>query len=223
MKIMNSSSGSSSTYFDVYVGNLAISTSEKVLKELFSQAGDISSVWIKDTCYRQYTYAFVTFYNLQDVKKACEVFNNQNLDGLIIKVSLSIKIQQRLSGSVRKKTENASIICEHLPKREGKQELEKEERLRQILRQNLTKYQADAFKNALTEMKAVAPKQNCNLIKNEAEKVDIPTLESIVIRYHEPFKKHVLFKEVDFDLSNNKVLKEENENYFKILANCHNI
>ena len=174
--------------------------------------------------YTQYTYAFVTFHNLQDAKKACEVFNNQNLDGLIIKVSLSIKIQQRLSGSVRKKTENASIICEHLPKREGKQELEKEERLRQILRQNLTKYQADAFKNALTEMKAVAPKQNCNLIKNEAEKVDIPTLESIVIRYHEPFKKHVLFKEVDFDLSNNKVLKkEENKNYFKILANCHNI
>ena len=72
-------------------------------------------------------------------------------------------------------------------------------------------------------MKAVAPKQNCNLIKNEAEKVDIQTLESIVIRYHEPFKKHVLFKEVDFDLSNNKVLKEENKNYFKILANCHNI
>ena len=45
-----------------------------------------------------------------------------------------------------------------------------------------------------------------------------------MIRYHEPFKKHVLFKEVDFDLSNNKVLKkEENENYFKILANCRNI
>ena len=129
---MNSSSGSSSSYFDVYVGNLAISTSEKV-----SQAGDISSVWIKDTCYRQYTYAFVTFYNLEDAKKACEVFNNQNLDGLIIKVSLSIKTQQRLSSSVRKKTENASILCEHLPKREGKQELKKEERLRQILRQNL--------------------------------------------------------------------------------------
>ena len=61
MKIMNSSS---SSYFDVYVGNLAISTSEKVLKELFSQAGDIVSVLIKDTYHTQYTYAFVTFYNL---------------------------------------------------------------------------------------------------------------------------------------------------------------
>ena len=54
MNSSSSSSSSSSSYFDVYVGNLAISTSEKVLKELFSQAGDISSVWIKDTCYRQY-------------------------------------------------------------------------------------------------------------------------------------------------------------------------
>ena len=113
---MNSSS-SSSSYFDVYVGNLAISTSEKVLRELFSQAGDILSVWIKDTCHRKYTYAFVTFYNLKDARNACEILNNQNLDGLIIKVSLSIKTEQRLSGSVRKKTQDASILCESLPKR----------------------------------------------------------------------------------------------------------
>ena len=219
-----------SSYFDVYIGNLAILTSEKHLKELFSQAGDVLSVWIKDTCHRKYTYAFVTFYNLKDARKAFEVFNNQKLDGLIIKVSLSIKTQQRLSGSVRKKTENANILCEHLPKREGKEGLKKEARLRQILRKNLTKYQAEdehfigTFKNALTEMKAIPPKESHDLIKNRAEKIDIATLESIVIRYHEPFKKHVLFKEVDFDLSNNNVpKKEENENYFKILANCHNI
>ena len=72
-------------------------------------------------------------------------------------------------------------------------------------------------------MKTISPK-GYDIMKNRAEKVDIETLESIVIRYHEPFKKHVLFKEADFDLSNNKVLKkEENENYFKILANCRNI
>ena len=219
-----------SSYFDVYIGNLAILTSEKHLKELFSQAGDVLSVWIKDTCHRKYTYAFVTFYNLKDARKAFEVFNNQKLDGLIIKVSLSIKTQQRLSGSVRKKTENANILCEHLPKREGKEGLKKEARLRQILRKNLTEYQAEdehfrgTFKNSLTEMKAIPPKESHALIKNRAEKIDIATLESIVIRYLEPFKKHVLFKEVDFDLSNNKVLKkEENKNYFKILANCHNI
>ena len=117
-----------------------------------------------------------------------------------------------------------------MPKREGKEGLKKEARLRQILRKNLTEYQAEdehfrgTFKNSLTEMKAIPPKESHALIKNRAEKIDIATLESIVIRYLEPFKKHVLFKEVDFDLSNNKVLKkEENKNYFKILANCHNI
>ena len=106
-----------SSYFDVYIGNLAILTSEKHLKELFSQAGDVLSVWIKDTCHRKYTYAFATFYNLKDARKACEILNNQNLDGLIIKVSLSIKTEQTLSGSVRKKTQDASILCESLPKR----------------------------------------------------------------------------------------------------------
>ena len=47
-------------------------------------------------------------------------------------------------------------------------------------------------------MKTISPK-GYDVMKNRAEKVDIETLESIVIRYHEPFKKHVLFKEVDFD------------------------
>ena len=193
-----------SSYFDVYVGNLAISTSEKHLKKLFSQAGDVLSVWIKDTCHRKYTYAFVTFYNLKEARKACEILNIQNLDGLIIKVSLSIKTEQRLSGSVRKKTQDASILCESLPKREGKEGLKKEAQLRKILRKNLTECQAKderfigTFKNALTEMKTISPK-GYDIMKNRAEKVDIETLESIVIRYHEPFKKHVLFKEVDFD------------------------
>ena len=93
-----------------------------------------------------------------------------------------------------KKTENANILCEHLPKREGKEGLKKEARLRQILRKNLTEYQAEdehfigTFKNALTEIKAIPPKESHDLIKNRAEKIDIATLESIVIRYHEPFK-----------------------------------
>ena len=117
---------------------------------------------------------------------------------------MSIKTEQRLSGSVRKKTQDASILCESLPKREGKEGLKKEALLRKILRKNLTECQAKderfigTFKNALTEMKTISPK-GYDIMKNRAEKVDTETLESIVIRYHEPFKKHVLFKEVDFD------------------------
>ena len=64
----------------------------------------------------------------------------------------------------------------------------------------------------------------CDLIKHKGEEVDIETLESIVIRYHQPVKKHILLKDVDFDLSNNQTLnKKENKDYFKILAFSHNV
>ena len=210
------------SYFDVYLGNLSISTSEEHLMQLFSQFGEVSRVWIKDT-HRKFTYGFVTFYNLNDAKKACEVFNNQNLDGLILKVNISIKTQERLGGAVRKKTKETSILSEHLPKKEGSEGIKKEKLLRDILQHKIRKYQNDdsnfiqTFKNALTEMKVVAPKVSCPLIRNSSEKADLETLESIVLRYHEPVKKNYLFKAIDFDLSNGKLLKtEENENYFKI-------
>ena len=105
--------------YDVYVGNLSVSTSEKQLSKLFSQADRVLSVWIKAKFNKQYTYAFVKFCNLENAKNACELLNNQNVNGLIIKVSVSFKTQQRLSG-VRKKTENASIIRGPKPRVESK-------------------------------------------------------------------------------------------------------
>ena len=96
--------------------------------------------------------------------------------------------------------------------------------LQEILRQNLElgiKFQkkGEHFMESFT-----TDSVGCDLIKSEAEEVNIETLESIVIRYHQPFKKHILFKEVDFDLSNNRTLnREENRNYFKLLASSHNI
>ena len=104
--------------YDVYVGNLSVATSREQLRELFSQAGQVLFVWIKEA-HQRFTYAFIAFYNLNDAREACEIFNNQNLDGFIIKVNLSIRTQQKLSGSVRKKTNNASVLLD-LPKREGK-------------------------------------------------------------------------------------------------------
>ena len=88
--------------YDVYIGNLSVATSRNQLKELFSQTGEILSVWIKEA-HQRFTYAFIAFYNLNDAKKACEIFNNQNLDGFIIKVNLSIRTQQKVNGSVLKK------------------------------------------------------------------------------------------------------------------------
>ena len=202
--------------YDVYVGNLSVITSRKQLRELFSQAGEVLSVWIKEA-HQRFTYAFIAFYNLNDAKKACEIFNNQNLDGFIIKVNLSTRTQQKLDGSVRKKTNNASILLD-LPKRESKKQSSKEDKLREILTENL-KEQGESFinlyKNALTEMKDIPP-SNCDLIKAEPEKPNLEALEDIVIRYYKPCKKNILFKEVDFDISNFKLLnKEDNIKYFK--------
>ena len=193
-----------------------LATSRNQLRELFSQAGEILSVWIKEA-HQRFTYAFIAFYNLNDAKEACEIFNNQNLDGFIIKVNLSTKTQQRLNGSVRKKTNNASILLD-LPKREGKKHFSKEDKLRQILTENLKEQGQDfinLYKNALTEMKDV-PSSSCDLIKTEPEKPNLEALEDIVIRYYKPCKKNILFKEVDFDISNFKVLnKEDKIKYFK--------
>ena len=202
--------------YDVYIRNLSVATSRNQLKELFSQAGEILSVWIKEA-HQRFTDAFIAFYNLNDAKKACEIFNNQNLDGFIIKVNLSTRTQQKLNGSVRKKTNNASILLD-LPKREGKKHFSKEDQLRQILTENLKEQGQDfinLYKNALTEMKDV-PSSSYDLIKTEPEKPNLEALEDIVIRYYKPCKKNILFKEVDFDISNFKVLnKEDNIKYFK--------
>ena len=187
--------------YDVYIGNLSVATSRNQLKELFSQTGEILSVWIKEA-HQRFTYAFIAFYNLNDAKKACEIFNNQNRDGFIIKVNLSTRTQQKINGSVRKKTNNASILLD-LPKTEGKKHFSKEDKLRQILTENLKEQGQDfinLYKNALTEMKDV-PSSSCDLIKTEPEKPNLEALEDIVIRYYKPCKKNILLKEVDFDIS----------------------
>ena len=105
-----------------------------------------------------------------------------------------------------------------LPKREGKKHCSQEDKLRQILTENL-KERGEGFinlyMNALTEMEDI-PSSSCDLIKTEPKKTNLEALEDIVIRYYKPCKKNTLFKEVDFDISNFKVLNnEENIKYFK--------
>ena len=103
---MNSQSNS----YDIYIGNLSVNTSREKLRLLFSEIGEIWFVWIN----QKFTYAFVAFHHLIDAKKACEQFNNRNLDDSVIKVSLSLKTQQKLANSIRKRSD--SILLE-LPKR----------------------------------------------------------------------------------------------------------
>ena len=60
-------------YFDVHVGNLSISISKTHLSKLFSQAGDVLSVWTLPAFTKKYTYVFVRFSKLEDAKNACEL------------------------------------------------------------------------------------------------------------------------------------------------------
>ena len=206
-----------SNSYDVYVGNLSVATSKEQLRELFSLAGEILFVWIKQA-HQRFTYAFIAFYNLSDAKEACEIFNNRNLDGFIIKVNLSNRTQQKLDGSVRKKTNDASVLLK-LPKREGKKVPTGEDKLRQILTENIKGQGKDfsrMFAEAITEAENITS-EKCEVIKAEPEKPNLKALEDIVVRYFKPCKKSTLFKEVDLDISNGNVLKsEENINYFEI-------
>lgn len=78
-----------------------------------------------------------------------------------------------------------------LPKREGKKHCSQEDKLRQILTENL-KERGEGFinlyMNALTEMEDI-PSSSCDLIKTEPKKPNLEALEDIVIRYYKPCKK----------------------------------
>ena len=114
--------------YNVYVGNLSVTVSRERLQNLFSQVGEISSIWINHK-FIKITYGFIGFCHLTDAKKACEQLNNHNLDGFVIKVKLSLKTEQKLNNCVRKKTD--SVLLE-LPKRTGKKIPTKSDKLREI-------------------------------------------------------------------------------------------
>ena len=205
-----------SNSYDVYVGNLSVTISREKLRNLFSEIGEIVFVWINQK-HERFTYAFVAFYHLFDAKKACEQFNNRNLDGFIIKVNLSIKTKLKVENSVRKKTN--SILLE-LPKRTCKKIPTKEDKIREILRNNLEKQDKEFMKDfaiAMRKAENVCYKE-CEMIKTEPETPDLRTLETTVIRYFKPAsKKSTLFKEVDFDISKDNVLTtEQNDKFLKI-------
>ena len=211
---MNSQSNS----YDIYIGNLSVNTSREKLRLLFSEIGEIWFVWINEK-HQRFTYAFVAFHHLIDAKKACEQFNNQNLDGSVIKVSLSLKTQQKLANCVRKRTD--SILLE-LPKRTDKKIPTKEDKIREILRNDLVKtnnkeFVTDFFK-ATIEAEDVVGFKECEIIKTKPETSDLKALQNTIERYFKKTTKaNSLFKEVDFDLTKNKVITSEQYNKFFVL------
>ena len=208
-----------SNSYDIYTGNLSVSTPREKLRILFSEVGEILFVWINQK-HQRFTYAFVAFYHLIDAKKACEQFNNRNLDGFVIKVHLSFKTEQKLANSIRMRTDN--ILLE-LPKRTGKKIPTKEDRIREILKNDILKADTEFVKDltkAMIEAENICFKE-FEMTKTEPETPNLRTLETTVMRYFQSTtKKNSLFKEVDFDISKGNVLTtEQNDKFFKIFRN----
>ena len=201
--------------YDVYVGNLSVMVSIQRLRNLFSEVGEILSIWINQK-HTKITYGFIAFYHLIDAKKACEQFNNRNLDGFVIKVNLSKKTEQKLNNSVRKKRDG--ILLE-LPKRTGKKIPTKEDTIRKILRNNLLTNEeiVKDFPKAYLEAENI-PFKEFEIIKAAPETTTLETLETTIKRYFNPSsKKNTLFKEIDFDISKDNVLtSEQNDKFFNL-------
>ena len=183
---------------------------------MFRQVGKISSIWINRK-FTKITYGFIAFYYLTDAKKACEQFNNHNLDGFVIKVNLSLKTELKLNNSVRKKRQDWL-----LPKREGillelpKRIPTKESKIRKILKNNLISNPeiVNDFGKVCFELENIDYKKP-ETIKTAPETPTLKTLESTILRYYQtPKDKNTL--QVDFDLSKGKVLTtEQYEKFFK--------
>ena len=206
-----------SNSYGIYIGNLSVSVSKEKLRNLFSEIGKILFIWINQK-HQRFTYAFIGFYHLIDAKKACEQFNNRNLDGIIIKVCLSLKTEKKLNSSVRKRTD--SILLE-LPKRTAKKIPTKEDRIGEILKDNLIKQNSKEFVRdfvkALIEAENVCFKEY-EIIKTEPETPDLRTLENTIKRYFKGTNKgNSLIKEVDFDISKDNVITTEQYDKFFVL------
>ena len=79
-----------SEFYEVYVGNLAATVSKEQLDELFSTLGDVVHIWINPK-YKQVTYAFVGFADLDTCNEACKRYDNYELDFFKLKVKKSFK------------------------------------------------------------------------------------------------------------------------------------
>ena len=81
----------------LYVGNLSYSTTEEDLRNLFSQAGTVSSVaLIKDRDSGQSKgFAFVEMSNQAEMEKAISMFNEHNMGERELRVSVARPREER--------------------------------------------------------------------------------------------------------------------------------
>ena len=106
-----------------------------------------------------------------------------------------------------------------LPKRTGKKIPTREDKIREILRNNLLSNEeiVKDFAKAYLEAENI-PFKEFQIIKAASETPNLKTLETTIIRYYKPScEKNTLFKEVDFDISKDNVLTtEQNDKFFNL-------
>jgi len=84
----------------LYVGNLSYNTSEQSLRELFMQAGNVTSVaLIKEPgTQRSKGFAFVEMTTQSEAQKAISMFNGYSLDDRQLTVSVARPREERGGG-----------------------------------------------------------------------------------------------------------------------------
>ena len=84
----------------IYVGNLSFTTTEEELKELFAQAGTVTSAaLIKDRDTGQSKgFAFIEMSTQAEAEKAIQMFNGKSLGSRELKVNLARPREERGSG-----------------------------------------------------------------------------------------------------------------------------
>ena len=84
----------------LYVGNLSYETSEQNLRELFMQAGNVTSVaLIKEPgTQRSKGFAFVEMGSATEVQKAISMFNGYTLDDRQLTVNVARPREERSGG-----------------------------------------------------------------------------------------------------------------------------
>ena len=190
--------------YEIYVGNLDANTPNKKLKDLFSEIGNVSSVWINPK-YKPVTYAFIGFDDLETANDACKRFDNYELNFLKLKVRKSFK-------TISLKPEKGILL--ELKK---KKSMSKSHLLKVILNKNLRQNRdiVEDFKVACKEMEYLTDANQCEIIKCNPEPCTLATLEETVVRnYKMPRQKKQI--PIDFDLTKGKTLTNEQYNkYFK--------
>ncbi|MBI5652757.1 MAG: RNA-binding protein [Chloroflexi bacterium] len=84
----------------LYVGNLSYNVSEDDLRTLFAQAGEVKEVALildRETR-RSKGFGFVEMTNDADAQKAIQMFNNHELDGRALTVSVARPREERSGG-----------------------------------------------------------------------------------------------------------------------------